>query len=104
MPAKDLQTRPAPVPSAPMHWWIQHGKRAFRIVVAFTLIAIGALLGLVPGIPGWPLALLALSLLAVDFVWAHRLKTKIETTAKNTADKLRGKSTPSINDSTTQSH
>jgi hypothetical protein len=30
-----------------------------------------------------------LSVLAIDFVWAHRLKTKIQVTTKKAVDKVR---------------
>lgn len=52
-------------------------KRLVKIVVAFTLIAIGALFGLVPLIPGWPLGLLGLSMLAAEFAWARRMMRRI---------------------------
>ena len=74
-----------------MAWLIHHTKRVVRITTAVILLLIAAFLGFVPGIPGWPLALVALSILAVDFVWAHRLKTKIQDAAKNAVDKMRGK-------------
>ena len=74
-----------------MRWLIHHGKRLARIVAGVGLILVAAALGFVPGIPGWPLALAGLSILAIDFVWAHRLKTRIHETARGVADKLRGK-------------
>ncbi len=73
------------------NWIIHHGKRVARITAAVILILIAAVLGFVPGIPGWPLALAGLSILAVDFVWAHRLKTKLTETANKVANKVRGK-------------
>jgi hypothetical protein len=70
---------------------VEHTKRVIRIVTAVVLIVVAALLGFVPGIPGWPLALAGLSLLAVDFVWAHRLKMKLKDGAGKLYDKVRGK-------------
>jgi len=77
-----------------MAWLIQHTKRAVRIATAVILLLIATCLGFVPGIPGWPLALVALSILAVDFVWAHNLKMKIRDHTKKVMDKIRGKKQP----------
>lgn len=52
-------------------------KRFVKIVVAFTLIAIGALFGFVPLVPGWPLGLLGLSMLAAEFAWARHIMRRI---------------------------
>lgn len=52
-------------------------KRLVKIVVAFTLIGIGALFGLVPLVPGWPLGLLGLSMLAAEFAWARRMMRRL---------------------------
>ncbi len=46
--------------------------RAAVILGAFGLLAIGALLLVLPG-PGIPLIVAALALLALEFVWAERL-------------------------------
>jgi len=75
-------------------WLLYHGKRLARITAGVLLIVIAFLLGFVPGIPGWPLALVGLSLLAVDFVWAHRLKIQIQNAGKSVANKIRGKKQP----------
>ena len=78
-----------------MDWLIHHGKRIARITAGVVLIGIGIFLS-IPGIPGPGLLVifLGLSILAVDFVWAHRLKKKIQDTAKDTVDKIRDKKTP----------
>jgi flagellar biosynthesis component FlhA len=74
-----------------MKWFLHHAKRVIRISAGVAVILIGMGLGFVPGIPGFPLVLLGLSILAVDFVWAHRLKTKMHDTARSAMDKVRGK-------------
>jgi hypothetical protein len=52
-------------------------KRWLRIVFAFMLITIAAILGLVPLIPGWPLGIFGLSILAAEFAWARRLMKRL---------------------------
>ena len=51
---------------------IQQGKRVFRIVFGFTLLAAGIVMIVTPG-PGWLVILGALGVLAAEFVWARRL-------------------------------
>lgn len=51
---------------------LQQAKRFLRILMGFTLLAIGAVLLVGPG-PGWLVILLGLGLLAAEFVWARRL-------------------------------
>lgn len=51
---------------------IQQAKRIFRIVFGFTLLAIGIVMVLTPG-PGTLTIILALGVLAAEFVWARRL-------------------------------
>lgn len=51
---------------------LQQAKRFLRILVGFTLLAIGVVLLVGPG-PGWLVILLGLGLLAAEFVWARRL-------------------------------
>jgi flagellar biosynthesis component FlhA len=70
---------------------IRQAKKVIRISAGLAVILIGMGLGFVPGIPGFPLVFLGLSILAVDFVWAHRLKTKMQDTAKKAVDMVRGK-------------
>jgi uncharacterized protein (TIGR02611 family) len=51
---------------------IHQAKRIFRIVFGFTLLAIGIVMIVTPG-PGTLTILLALGVLAAEFVWAKRL-------------------------------
>ena len=75
-----------------MNWLIHHGKRILRIAAGVVVLIAGIILA-IPGIPGPGLLVifLGLSILAVDFVWAHRLKTKMKDTAGKMMDKVRGK-------------
>jgi len=62
-----------------MKWLIHHAKRVLRITGGILLLIVGLIL-MVPGIPGpgFLLILLGLSILAVDYVWAHRLNTYLK--------------------------
>ena len=77
-----------------MKWVIQHGKRVLRITAGIITVLVGIVLS-IPGVPGPGLLVVfaGLSILAVDFVWAHRLKTKIQNTTKAAVNKVRGKKT-----------
>lgn len=56
---------------------IQQAKRIFRIVFGFTLLAIGIVMIVTPG-PGTLTILLALGVLAAEFVWARRLLAHVK--------------------------
>ncbi len=75
-----------------MDWLIHHGKRVARIAAGIIVLMAGVIMA-IPGVPGPGLLTIfaGLSILAVDFVWAHRLKTKIQDTTKNAVNKVRGK-------------
>lgn len=75
-----------------MKWLIHHTKRVLRITGGAVLLVAG-LLFMIPGVPGpgFVLVILGLSILAVDFVWAHRLKTHLKDQAANVVAKIRGK-------------
>jgi len=51
---------------------LQQAKRFFRIVFGFTLLAIGIVMIVTPG-PGTLTIIVALGVLAAEFVWARRL-------------------------------
>ena len=74
------------------NWIVHHGKRVARITAGIVVLIVGAIMA-IPGVPGPGLLVMfaGLSILAVDFVWAHRLKTKMKDTAVKVADKVRGK-------------
>jgi uncharacterized protein (TIGR02611 family) len=75
-----------------MKWFIHHTKRVLRITSGIVLLLVGLVM-MVPGIPGPGLLLvfLGLSILAVDFVWAHRLKTHLKYLADKVVAKVRRK-------------
>ena len=75
-----------------MKWLIHHGKRVARISAGVLILIAGIILAS-PGVPGPGLLVIfaGLSVLAIDFVWAHRLKKKIEHHTKTVVDKVRGK-------------
>jgi Flp pilus assembly protein TadB len=52
-------------------------KRYLKIAFGFTLLAVGLLMILTPG-PGWPMILLALSVLAAEYLWARRLLERLK--------------------------
>jgi len=78
-----------------MKWVIHHAKRVARITAGVLLLLIGLAMS-IPGVPGPGLLVIfaGLSILAIDFVWAHRVKTKIQDTAKNAVQKVRGLKKP----------
>jgi len=75
-----------------MDWLIHHAKRVARISAGVVLLVAGLIM-VIPGVPGPGLLVIfiGLSILAVDFVWAHRLKKKIQDTTKSAVDKVMGK-------------
>jgi len=74
------------------NWIVKHGKRVARVTAGVVLILVGLFL-MIPGIPGpgFLVVFAGLSVLAVDFVWAHRLKTKLKDGASKMVEKVRGK-------------
>ncbi|MGC2332820.1 MAG: PGPGW domain-containing protein [Candidatus Acidiferrales bacterium] len=56
---------------------LQQAKRIFRIVFGFTLLAIGIVMIITPG-PGTLTILVALGVLAAEFVWARRLLDRVK--------------------------
>ena len=79
-----------------MHQMLHRGKRLLRIVVGGFCLLAGLIMAipLVPG-PGILFILIGLGLLAVDFVWAEKLHSRLKATAKNVWEKsqrrMRGK-------------
>ena len=60
---------------------VEQVRRVFRIVAGFTLLLVGVVMLVTPG-PGWVVIFLGLGLLAVEFVWARRLKGRIQREAE----------------------
>jgi uncharacterized protein (TIGR02611 family) len=73
-----------------MNWLIHHTKRVLRIASGILLLVAGLFL-MIPGIPGpgFLLIFLGLSILAVDFVWAHQLNKYLKSKASEIASKVR---------------
>jgi tellurite resistance protein TerC len=73
-----------------MNWFLKNAKKILRIAAGIIVLGAGLLLA-IPGIPGPGLIVIfiGLSILAVDFVWAHRLKTKMKSQADKLVDKVR---------------
>jgi uncharacterized protein (TIGR02611 family) len=56
---------------------LQQAKRFLRILFGFTLLSAGIIMIVTPG-PGWLTILLALGVLAAEFVWARRLLDRLK--------------------------
>lgn len=56
---------------------VQQAKRLLKIIVGFTLLALGIVMVLTPG-PGALTIILALGVLAAEFVWARRLLDRVK--------------------------
>lgn len=56
---------------------LKQAKRFLKILFGFTLLALGAIMIVTPG-PGWLTILLALGVLAAEFVWARRLLDRVK--------------------------
>ncbi len=56
---------------------IQQAKRFLKILVGFTLLALGIVMIVTPG-PGALTIILALGVLAAEFVWARRLLDRVK--------------------------
>ena len=71
---------------------VYHTKRVLRITGGFLLLLLGLVM-MIPGIPGpgFLLILLGLSILAVDYVWAHRLHTYLKDKAARVMKKVRSR-------------
>jgi uncharacterized protein (TIGR02611 family) len=56
---------------------VQQAKRFVRVLFGFTLLGIGIVMIITPG-PGWLTILVALGILAAEFVWARRLLDRLK--------------------------
>ena len=64
---------------------LQQAKRYLKIFFGFTLLGLGIVMIVTPG-PGWLTILVALGVLAAEFVWARRLLDHL----KEQGTRLRG--------------
>jgi uncharacterized protein (TIGR02611 family) len=55
----------------------QQAKRLIKVLIGFTLLALGIVMIVTPG-PGWLTIMLALGILAAEFVWARRLLDRLK--------------------------
>jgi uncharacterized protein (TIGR02611 family) len=55
----------------------QQAKRFVKVLIGFTLLALGIVMIATPG-PGWLTIMLALGILAAEFVWARRLLDRLK--------------------------
>jgi uncharacterized protein (TIGR02611 family) len=56
---------------------LQQAKRWLKILFGFTLLVVGIVMIVTPG-PGWLTIMLALGVLAAEFVWARRLLDRVK--------------------------
>jgi uncharacterized protein (TIGR02611 family) len=56
---------------------IQQAKRLLKILIGFTLLALGIVMVVTPG-PGALTIIIALGVLAAEFVWARRLLERLK--------------------------
>ena len=56
---------------------LQQAKRLLKILFGFTLLILGVAMVFTPG-PGWLTILLALGVLAAEFVWARRVLDRLK--------------------------
>lgn len=56
---------------------IQQAKRLMKIILGFTLLALGVVMIFTPG-PGWLTIVFGLGVLAAEFVWARRLLDRMK--------------------------
>jgi uncharacterized protein (TIGR02611 family) len=55
----------------------QQAKRIVKVLMGFSLLALGIVMLVTPG-PGWLTIMLALGVLAAEFVWARRLLDRLK--------------------------
>ncbi len=61
---------------------IDQAKRLIKVVVGFTVVAVGIVMLLTPG-PGLAAIVVGLALLGTEFVWAKKLMKRFEKEANN---------------------
>lgn len=65
----------------------QQAKRVVRIIVGFTVLAIGVALLVLPG-PAFIVIPIGLAILATEFVWARRLLQHVRERAEKVRDSV----------------
>jgi uncharacterized protein (TIGR02611 family) len=74
---------------------VQQTKRFFKVLMGFTLLALGGIMLVTPG-PGWLVIALGLATLAAEYMWARRLLDRLKEQGIRLRDALR----PSRNSTT----
>lgn len=73
-----------------MNGGLRRAKRLIKMVMGFTMLAIGAAMLVLPG-PGIVTIMLALAVLGTEFVWARRLLERMKAAARDAKDAVRRK-------------
>jgi len=66
---------------------LQQAKRFLKILFGFTLLLLGVVMIVTPG-PGWLTIVLALGVLAAEFVWARRLLDRLKAQGQRLRDTI----------------
>ncbi len=61
---------------------VQQAKRLIKVVMGFTVLALGCIMLVTPG-PGIVIIILGLAILGTEFVWAKKLMKRFEKEAVN---------------------
>ncbi len=67
---------------------VEQVRRVFLILAGFTLLPLGIIMLFTPG-PGTPVILIALGLLAAEFVWARRIMERVKREGARLRDAVR---------------
>ncbi len=73
--------------------YYRHAKRLVKVVVGFTLLAIGIALIVLPG-PAFIVIPLALAILAGEFVWARKLLKRVKAEIQRCMDLIKKNGPP----------
>jgi uncharacterized protein (TIGR02611 family) len=76
----------------PIHSF-QQAKRLVKVLMGFTLLALGIVMIATPG-PGWLTIMLALGILAAEFVWARRLLDRLKEQGVRIRDSVMSREKP----------
>lgn len=69
---------------------MESAKRLARMTLGFALLAVGAVMIILPG-PGLVTMALGLAVLSSDFPWARRLLDRLKAAARGAKDRVTGK-------------
>ena len=69
---------------------VRQAKRLIKIVIGFTLLALGVAMLVLPG-PGIVTIMLGLAVLSAEYVWARRLLDRMKAAARDARDAVRRK-------------